>query len=396
MTKFTAEGKQHEIRPAAGDVGKMESVSFVNDRPVGKLSGIHPACRFYSILEYERIRSIRSGKPLSLVVFETDGLNLKSAQNRRLERILAKRIRSTDQAGRLDSRHIGIILPYTSESGAKRLVESISPLMSGGAVMPKYSIYTHPFNWLFDGKTGESSRDNRNSAENQYAFANSLLPAWKRAMDIAGALLGLILLSPVMLLIIILIKIVSPGPVFFRQQRIGYMGKPFTMWKFRTMKLNNNTASHQQYLAELINGNAQNGCTAKPMTKLDDRLQLIPFGKILRQSCIDELPQLLNVLRGEMTLVGPRPPIPYEYREYQPWHRERIDAVPGMTGLWQVSGKNRLTFDKMVCLDVQYWRQKSFWLDLKILLLTPAAIFLQIKDGMHNKKLQRKGDDKND
>jgi lipopolysaccharide/colanic/teichoic acid biosynthesis glycosyltransferase len=158
------------------------------------------------------------------------------------------------------------------------------------------------------------------------------------------------------------------------------------------MEVDADTSVHQEYLAKLINDAAcNNGKSSKPMTKLDDDMQIIPFGRILRQTYFDELPQLLNVLRGEMSLVGPRPPIPYEVEEYLSWHKERIDVVPGMTGLWQVSGKNRLTFNEMVRLDVQYWRTKSVWLDIKILLKTPLAIISQMKDGLQNEQPQMKG-----
>jgi lipopolysaccharide/colanic/teichoic acid biosynthesis glycosyltransferase len=166
------------------------------------------------------------------------------------------------------------------------------------------------------------------------------------------------------------------------------MEKKFTMWKFRTIKVNTDTAIHQRHLAKLINGAAHNDkSSAEPMTKLDEKLEMIPFGKILRQTCIDELPQLINVLRGEMSLVGPRPPIPYEVDEYLHWHKGRIDAVPGMTGLWQVSGKNKLTFREMTCLDIQYWKKKSLWLDIKILLMTPGVILSQIKNSFNGKEL---------
>jgi len=159
------------------------------------------------------------------------------------------------------------------------------------------------------------------------------------------------------------------------------------MWKFRTMKVNTDATTHRQYLAKLINSAAHNDeNSAKPMTKLENDPQIIPFGKILRQTYLDELPQLINVLRGEMSLIGPRPPLPYEVTEYLPWHKGRLDAVPGMTGLWQVSGKNKLTFNEMVYLDIQYWRKKSLWLDIKILLMTPVAILVQVKDSFRSKK----------
>ena len=144
------------------------------------------------------------------------------------------------------------------------------------------------------------------------------------------------------------------------------------------MNVNVDTTAHQKLLAELIKDD--NNAEGKVMTKLDHDPQIIPFGNILRKSCIDELPQLINVLLGDMSLIGPRPPIPYEVDEYDRWHKERLATVPGMTGLWQVSGKNRLTFKQMVRLDIRYLRKQSLWHDIKILFSTPKAIVAQVKD----------------
>jgi lipopolysaccharide/colanic/teichoic acid biosynthesis glycosyltransferase len=160
------------------------------------------------------------------------------------------------------------------------------------------------------------------------------------------------------------------------------------MWKFRTMNVNADSAEHKQYLTKLINGAAKNGMDAdKPMIKLSNYGQLIRFGKILRRMCIDELPQLINVLRGEMSLVGPRPALAYEVKQYLPWHYRRFDVLPGMTGLWQVSGKNRLSFNEMVRLDIQYSRQQSIWLDIKILLRTPMAVIFQFIESLHENQV---------
>jgi lipopolysaccharide/colanic/teichoic acid biosynthesis glycosyltransferase len=199
-------------------------------------------------------------------------------------------------------------------------------------------------------------------------------------LDIIGALAGLILLSPLFLLIAVFIKIFSPGPVFYSQERIGFLGKTFTFWKFRTMHVANDATEHRQYLSELIQSDA-------PMLKLDDGRdnRIISFGKFLRSSCLDELPQLINVLLGDMSLVGPRPCLPYEAEEYLQWHARRFDTVPGMTGLWQVSGKNRTTFKEMIRLDIRYSQEMSPWMDIKILFLTGPAIL-----GMVSEPLARK------
>jgi lipopolysaccharide/colanic/teichoic acid biosynthesis glycosyltransferase len=218
------------------------------------------------------------------------------------------------------------------------------------------------------------------------------MPLWKRVMDIGGAIFGLIIFSPISLFVSILIKIVSPGPVLFKQERVGLGGKKFTLLKFRTMKMNTDTSAHQQYCSGLICGNDEDEASDCLMTKLDDdNSQIIFGGKILRKSYLDELPQLINVLRGDMSLVGPRPPIPYEVADYRQWHNGRLDGRPGMTGLWQISGKNRLTFREMVRLDIHYARNLSFLADLKILLMTPVVIISELMSDPKKEKPNWKG-----
>jgi exopolysaccharide production protein ExoY len=206
------------------------------------------------------------------------------------------------------------------------------------------------------------------------------LPRWKRVLDCTLILLALPVLIPLVLVIAFIIKRKSPGPVLFQQQRVGFQGRPFMCLKFRTMHCNAETVSHQGHLQDLIKSDA-------PMTKLDSGdARIIPFGRILRASGLDELPQLINVLKGEMSLVGPRPCVPYEVEKYLPWQHERFNAVPGLTGLWQVSGKNRTTFTRMMELDIEYTRTKSLWQDVKIIFLTPPALVIQIWDIWQKKK----------
>jgi lipopolysaccharide/colanic/teichoic acid biosynthesis glycosyltransferase len=200
----------------------------------------------------------------------------------------------------------------------------------------------------------------------------------KRAIDIAGSASLLILLAPVLLVTAALVKLKSPGPVFFRQVRVGQMMKPFTMLKFRTMNVNADSKIHQEYVASLIKAKAAtHGTGGQQVFKLAADPRITSIGRFLRKTSIDELPQLLNVLRGEMSLVGPRPPLQYEVDEYQRWHCRRVlEAKPGLTGLWQVAGRSRTTFDEMVRLDLRYARTRSLWTDIKILLATPAAVFV--------------------
>jgi exopolysaccharide biosynthesis polyprenyl glycosylphosphotransferase len=200
----------------------------------------------------------------------------------------------------------------------------------------------------------------------------------KRAMDITVSAFAVIAASPVLLAIAIVTRLSSEGPVLFRQERVGQYGRKFMFLKFRTMYVNNNHAIHQEYVKSLILGSAlpqQTTREGQATYKLTNDPRVTAVGKILRKTSLDELPQFLNVLRGDMSLVGPRPPIPYEVENYDIWHRRRLLAVkPGITGLWQVKGRSRTTFDEMVRLDLQYAKSWSVWLDLKILLLTPRAV----------------------
>jgi len=207
------------------------------------------------------------------------------------------------------------------------------------------------------------------------------VPSLKRGLDLFCLLLAVPTLLPLMLAIAALIKIVSPGPILYAQERIGFMGRRFRIFKFRTMRVNAETTAHQNHLKELINSNT-------PMIKMDAKgdSRVIPYGSILRSSGLDELPQLINVLRGEMSLVGPRPSTPYEYEQFQPWHKQRCRAIPGLTGLWQVSGKNRTTFNEMINLDIRYANNWSLWLDIKIMLLTFPVLLGQVREQRQTRK----------
>jgi exopolysaccharide production protein ExoY len=195
------------------------------------------------------------------------------------------------------------------------------------------------------------------------------VPGWKDSLDFTCILLSLPVWLPLMLLLILLTRIASPGPVFFRQKRVGLGGRQFLIWKFRTMRLSAETQTHERYFEELMRSDC-------PMTKLDTvgDSRLAPFGRILRASGLDELPQIFNVLCGEMSLVGPRPCLPNEFAKYEPWQRERVNALPGLTGYWQVNGKNKTTFSEMIAMDLFYFHNMSLLLDLKIMLKTVGAI----------------------
>jgi lipopolysaccharide/colanic/teichoic acid biosynthesis glycosyltransferase len=208
---------------------------------------------------------------------------------------------------------------------------------------------------------------------------HKIFPIAKRAMDIVGASLGLLFCAPLISVIAAALKLSSKGPVFFRQTRVGQYGEPFTFFKFRSMYVNNDEAIHKQYVKALIGGSAERTTkdgANQPVFKLTSDPRVTPIGAFLRRTSLDELPQLYNVLKGEMSLVGPRPAIPYEVEAYELWHRRRVlEAKPGITGLWQVKGRSRVTFDEMVRLDVRYACSRSLWVDVKTLLQTPRAVF---------------------
>jgi exopolysaccharide production protein ExoY len=201
------------------------------------------------------------------------------------------------------------------------------------------------------------------------------LPTWKRAIDISFCCLALPFLAVCTFFVAALMSITSPGPIFFRQERVGFMGRRFRLYKFRTMHVGAETTSHRSHFAELVASNA-------PMQKLDTKgdSRLIPLGWLIRASGLDELPQIINVFKGEMSIVGPRPCIPYEYESYSALQRTRFRATPGLTGLWQVSGKNRTTFDRMIQLDLHYANHRSLKLDLTILVRTVPTVIFQIKE----------------
>jgi lipopolysaccharide/colanic/teichoic acid biosynthesis glycosyltransferase len=212
---------------------------------------------------------------------------------------------------------------------------------------------------------------------------NNGLPGWKRSLDVIAILLALPFLLPLAMIIALVIRSVSSGPILFKQERVGYRGRRFMCLKFRTMFCGAETVTHQGHLQQLMDADV-------PMTKMDSKgdSRIIPFGKLLRSSGLDELPQLINVLKGEMSLVGPRPCLAYEAAKYLPWQMERFNAVPGLTGLWQVSGKNRTTFTKMIQLDIEYARTKNLFLDLKIIFKTIPALLVQMRDTRLQKKNQ--------
>jgi lipopolysaccharide/colanic/teichoic acid biosynthesis glycosyltransferase len=274
---------------------------------------------------------------------------------------------TVDRAGRQGPNQLAILLPAVGGESAAAAAKAMAGAGDEHAGNIEWNVETY-FADAADSSLARSPHDQR-QVEPGAPARNTVVspcPGWKRAMDVTGSLVGLVALSPVLLFVAVWIKCVAHGPVLFRQQRFGLAGRPFIVWKFRTMESSNAEEHHRSHVKGLMSND-------RPLVKCDDEMRIIRGGRRIRQLGLDELPQLINVLVGEMSLVGPRPDV-VPLDQYQDWQRHRFDVVPGITGLWQVSGKNQTTFSTMMQLDTAYVRQRSLWLDLAILLKTIPAV----------------------
>jgi lipopolysaccharide/colanic/teichoic acid biosynthesis glycosyltransferase len=344
------------------------------------LEGVLPQEEFLERLRFEKRRVDRSGNPISMALFFLKEELLADARKLREFLVSIKRdTRETDLKGWVNGSIFGLLMLDTDCSGSYKCVE---PLVNG---RPKTGCDvltgTYPdriFSEILEKTGAEPKMFSLESLETLSASPGQQI--FKRGLDILGALIGLICFSPIMLITAIAIKLTSPGPIIFRQTRLGRRGNPFSFWKFRSMKSGNDDRVHREYVLKLIDGqHAQlnQGKDDKPLYKLKNDCRITAVGKIIRKLSIDELPQLFNVLQGEMSLVGPRPPIPFEVEKYKSWHLRRIlEVKPGITGLWQVEGRSRTSFDDMVRLDIRYVQNWSLWLDLKILAKTVWEVLM--------------------
>ncbi len=337
---------------------------------------IYPTSLFLEQLRLEKRRAERSNRPLSMAVLFFGAKNNARANLEFLTSIEYK-IRDTDIVGYLGDDRIGLLLPDTSESGAREVVKK---LHNGNSVFSsKTIIATYP-DQIFDALAaeGKEKQDIDPIVFAKSVESNSFSLFIKRAIDLVGSIFGIIVLSPLMLVTALIIKLDSPGPIIFKQIRLGKKGVPFVFYKFRSMTWGADDKIHKDYVESLIKGDSaglNQGDAEEPLYKIKSDPRVTPFGRFIRKTSIDELPQLFNVLKGDMSLVGPRPPIPYEVEKYKPWHLRRVlEKRPGITGLWQVEGRSRTSFDDMVRLDIQYIRKWSLWLDLKILLKTIKVV----------------------
>ena len=357
----------------------------------GTAAGLISEEHFRRMLCRERKRSERSRKHLLLMLIDSKGTKHRKGDAALLHKIasvLNETIRETDLAGWFETGAVlGVIfteLGATEVSAAVKIIEAKVTAGLHGAFKPnqlsnfQVSFYAFPDGWEGNGH-GRPVDPALYPDLFEVEKRKKLSLLTKRMMDVVGSGTALILLSPVFLVLAILIKVTSRGPVFYRQQRVGQYGVPFMFSKFRSMNASTDATIHQEYVRKFIAGKAEQAVTEgneKAVYKITNDPRVTWIGRIMRRTSLDELPQFYHVLTGVMSLVGPRPPIPYEIEAYDIWHRRRLlEAKPGITGLWQVHGRSKTTFDEMVRMDLRYSRTWSPFLDVKILLQTPRAVF---------------------
>ena len=375
---------------------KRATISPISGATTSGDSVVLNADAFRRMIALERKRSERSRKPFMLLLVDM-GKHLSSEKNgKTLERILAMLAlssRETDITGWYANANVlGVLfteIAADSSSIPATIITRVTETLCKNLTSEQFAelsltFHVFPEDWDHEGEQ-RPSNPKLYPDLSQRESATKTLRVVKRIMDVTVSLFALVFLAPIFLMIAAAIKATSKGPIFFRQRRIGQYGKSFVFLKFRSMHVNNDAGAHKAYVQKLIAGKADkqpsNG-NGEGVYKLTRDPRITRVGAFLRKTSLDELPQFFNVLRGEMSMVGPRPPVPYEVEAYDIWHRRRLlEAKPGITGLWQVSGRSRVKFDDMVRLDLQYARTCSPWTDMKILWRTPGAVVLG--DGAH-------------
>ena len=344
---------------------------------------------FRKMIAIERKRTERSKAPFVLMLLEVANHQNSDKTKKALECIvkaLLTSCRDTDLVGWYKSRKIvgtmftGLVVS-DKNSILSAILTRVSTTLRDELTFEQFSqisitFHLFPDDWEND-KPGRPSNSALYPDLESHDSGRKGLLVMKRAIDIGISALLLLALSPLLLVIALIVRLSSKGPILFRQQRVGQFGQNFTFLKFRSMYVNNDSTVHKEFVTKLIAADAQCGGAAEGSNvyKLTNDKRITRIGGLLRRTSLDELPQLINVLRGDMSLVGPRPPIPYELAAYQTWHRRRVlEVKPGITGLWQVTGRSRVKFDEMVRLDLRYATSWTPWLDLKILLRTPMAV----------------------
>jgi lipopolysaccharide/colanic/teichoic acid biosynthesis glycosyltransferase len=345
---------------------------------------------FLRMIAVERKRTERSRRPFLLMLLDAGSPEISDKNGKALSRIVSALLSSTRETDVIgwykDRTTVGVIftglLVDDKNSILNTMLTKMSTTLREKLTFEQFnhvsiSFHFFPDDWDHDISGRPSNPALYPDLATHDSGRRSLLGA-KRMMDIVGGSLALIVCSPLFVIASIAIKLSSKGPILFRQQRVGQYGRRFTFLKFRSMCIDNDPSVHKDYVTKLIAGQAErdgaNG-NGEGVYKLTNDRRVTRVGKFLRRTSLDELPQLFNVLQGTMSLVGPRPAIPYEVEVYETWHRRRLlEVKPGITGSWQVSGRSRVKFDDMVRLDLQYAKSWSLWMDINILMRTPRAV----------------------
>ena len=337
---------------------------------------LQSAKEFRRTLAKERSRSDRCKGEFGFVIFDLQAAHSLRNDTKKLAKILHRRLRDTDEKGHLSSQKVGIMLPSTGMYETQFVMEEILEI----AQQAQLDVTGHAFVYPDSPRNPPSSPDqdlrelqeqSSTTEETQEQPAVALMiakePSWKRGLDLLGASVGLLLGAPLMLLVAVLIKLTSPGPVFFKQKRTGFLGKTFLMYKFRTMVVN-----AEELKVNLQESNERDG----PAFKMRNDPRITTLGRILRSTGIDELPQLLNVFLGHMSLVGPRPLPVDEASQCAVWQKRRQEVKPGLTCFWQISKSRNYSFADWMRLDLQYSRRVGLGLDLRLILKTFVSVFL--------------------
>ncbi|MFP4163559.1 MAG: sugar transferase [Chitinispirillaceae bacterium] len=367
--------------------------SQILERLMAEAYGFYRQKDFRSMIMRERKRTERSGKPFLLLLLDLTAAleHLQGAKQHISDRIAIHKVvetlsgvtRDIDIRGWYEQgRVVGIIFTETAASSKETVLDKVKGYVKGilgeqRMERVKFDCYCFPSDQdgpqqeKYPNDSGESTRFYPEADSGSLSMQVSLF--FKRVVDIAGSLAAFILFLPVFLIVPVLIRFDSRGPVFFRQERIGLNGKKFILYKFRSMRVDGDDSIHREYVRRLIQEGAET--QQEGVYKITDDPRVTAVGRFLRRTSLDEMPQFINVLLGDMSLVGPRPAIPYEIEDYHIWHRRRLlETKPGITGIWQVEGRSRTTFDTMVRMDLRYGRTRNFLLDMKLILKTPVAL----------------------
>ena len=359
-------------------------------------AGLYHEVYFNELLSLEKKRCERSKNLVSLMLADLSAFADVSERQKiakSMMEVLSHAIRNTDVKGwHVDGMVIGIMFTEmtdketTSQLAPRHIADRCLGSLSSYLGMERFSriqISWQGFPEEFPkSSAGEGPRQKtvpvaaiKKKAEKRLSLAV------KRLADVIGSVIAIVVFAPVLAGIAVWVKISSKGPVLFRQERIGLGGKTFMLLKFRSMFADNDPSIHKEFVKNLISagsgGDRTAGARSDGTYKIKSDPRVTPVGRILRKTSLDELPQFMNVLKSDMSLVGPRPPIMYECEDYDVWHRHRVMGMkPGITGLWQVTGRSLTTFDEMVRMDIKYIREWSLWLDIRIILKTPIVMLM--------------------